>query len=74
MLSRIAATAVSVPLRGKGSVEPHEGLPCNSSFQYVSVPLRGKGSVEHAEVVFSGTFATGKFPSPCGERVLLNMS
>ena len=63
-------------MRGRGSVELKEkyDLFTNQTIQRrVSVPLRGKGSVELY------LYATPKihsclirFPSPCGERVLLN--
>ena len=39
----------------------------------VSVPLRGKGSVERRHIRFYSIPATNTFPSPCGERVLLNV-
>jgi len=38
----------------------------------VSVPLRGKGSVELYGVNGYVWLVDWEFPSPCGERVLLN--
>ena len=39
----------------------------------VSVPLRGKGSVEQKEIMNPEDLKKIlEFPSPCGERVLLN--
>ena len=68
-------TSVSVPLRGKGSVEPKEIVEIqegwSDKFAYVSVPLRGKGSVELL-LSKSARQSQEMFPSPCGERVLLN--
>ena len=41
--------SVSVPLRGKGSVELERKFIYDSILiLHVSVPLRGKGSVEHS--------------------------
>ena len=40
--------------------------------QGVSVPLRGKGSVEPKHRAKLGHDDQLRFPSPCGERVLLN--
>ena len=56
--------AVSVPLRGKGSVERLELFTTLTGADYpeVSVPLRGKGSVEPGEgnavIEFSVTFVS----------------
>ena len=73
-LSAYKGSAVSVPLRGKGSVERATGLSLIGQLDFVSVPLRGKGSVELAEGNFDAESLTSRFPSPCGERVLLNES
>ena len=60
-------------MRGKGSVELHHPLyDTHHPPHHVSVPLRGKGSVERGIILRVGSNVWPVFPSPCGERVLLN--
>ena len=63
---------VSVPLRGKGYIEPLSWVSVfKPSWVWVSVPLRGKGYIEHSRRG-SRARADPGFPSPCGERVISN--
>ena len=68
------SSGVSVPLRGKGRDQRILPLRMWGSRVYVvSVPLRGKGR-DQLPVVNSDTFIESHpFPSPCGEKVGINV-
>ena len=65
---------VSVPLRGKGRDQPTGCSPrfVGTSLQ-VSVPLRGKGRDQRWQTYPNGLPIKGSFPSPCGEKVGINI-
>ena len=67
---------VSVPLRGKGRDQRWKRFGPGMDLIYeVSVPLRGKGRDQrHFWVSLRTELNCYKFPSPCGEKVGINVS
>ena len=64
---------VSVPLRGKDSHERFNGeLQIHKATMQVSVPLRGKDSHERRPGKLGKSAGMSRFPSPCGEKIVMN--
>ena len=71
----ILTNQVSVPLRGKGRDQhSYECQIPTTTDQDVSVPLRGKGRDQLQRRTQSRTSQLAAFPSPCGEKVGINIA